>query len=76
MELTPYDKGYLAKSRRGYYYIYKAEGGDRWFVNFESGTDHFGGSGTPVATLFGFKSLDEAKEGVQEYSTKMGDAFD
>jgi hypothetical protein len=76
MELTPYKQGYIAKSRRGYYFIYKSDGGDRWYVNFESGTDRYSESGTPVATLFGFRSLEEAKKGVLEYSAKMGDAFD
>jgi hypothetical protein len=71
---TVYKYGYLMKCNYGYYFVYlqfdKEERADRWFTEYEPGSDVFGENGTLNA--HGFQTFEEALAHCEKDADEVG----
>jgi hypothetical protein len=76
LKWTGYKYGYLLKSNHGYYFVYlqfdEEKRVDRWFTEYEAGSDVFGENGILTGSAHGFQSFEEAQEYCEKDAENLG----
>jgi hypothetical protein len=73
---TVYKYGYLKKCNHGYYFVYlqfdEEERTDRWFTEYEPGSDVFGENGILTGNAHGFQTFEEARAYCEKDADEVG----
>jgi hypothetical protein len=67
----PFNDGRFGKSRHGHYFVYRnfdpETRSNRWFANYEAGSDRSGEEGNLI-NLHGFDSLEDAQSSCEKHA--------
>ncbi len=71
MKWEEHENGFLAQADHGFFFIY--EEFERWYVEYEPGTEAYGNEESVPLVVSGFATLGKAKTAADKYSRDLED---